>query len=144
MEILHIYIHFFCGRRDTKPKSGARCIQDHLLNKKIGISEAATVVRRFYDIDCNGRWERIEVALKGICLGKREESSNPVNTIKKRYKVGENDEFLKLIIVSSKDAYIQGKLISNDLVQIAALFDEDKEIFALGGIVQPSNCDSSS
>jgi hypothetical protein len=87
---------------------------------------------------------RIEVVLKGICLGKGEESSNPVNTIKKRYKVGENDEFIKLISVGSKDAYIQDMLISNDLVHIAALLDANKEIFALGGIVQPTNCDGSS
>jgi hypothetical protein len=62
------------------------------------------------------------VVLKGICLGGGEESSDPANTIKERYRVGENDEFLKLVIVDSLDGCIQGILISYDLAHIVANF----------------------
>jgi len=123
MEIPHVYIHFFGDGRDTDPKSGAGYMQD-LLNKikEIGIGEVATVVGRYYAMDRDKRWERIEVALKGMCLGEGEESSDPANTIKERYGVGENDEFLKPIIVGGQDARIQGILISHDLVHIVANF----------------------
>jgi 2,3-bisphosphoglycerate-independent phosphoglycerate mutase len=108
MEIPHVYIHFFGDRRNTDPKSGAGYMQV-LLNKikEIRIGEVATIFGRYYAMDRNKRWERIEVALKGIRLGEGEEYSNPANTIKERYRVGENDEFLKPIIVGSQDACIQ-------------------------------------
>jgi 2,3-bisphosphoglycerate-independent phosphoglycerate mutase len=56
MEILYIYIHFFGDGRDTDPKSGAGYIQD-LLNKikETRIGEVATVIRRYFAIDCDER-----------------------------------------------------------------------------------------
>ena len=95
-----------------------------LLNKikEIGISEVATVVGRYYAMDRDKRWERIAVALKGMCLGEGEGSSDPVNTIKERYEVGENDEFLKPIIVGGKDARIQGTSISHSHAGMVANF----------------------
>lgn len=60
-------------------------------------------------MDRDKRWERIEVAMKGMVLGEGEESSDPLKTIKERYSKDENDEFLKPIIVNGKEARIQGK-----------------------------------
>jgi 2,3-bisphosphoglycerate-independent phosphoglycerate mutase len=76
MEIPYVYIYLLGDGGDSNPKSGAGYMQE-LLNKiiEIGISEVATVVRRYYTIDRDERWERIEVALKDICLGNGEESS---------------------------------------------------------------------
>lgn len=79
--------------------------------KEIGIGEVATVVGRFYAMDRDKRWDRVEVALSGLCNGEGEESSDPVKTIKERYENGENDEFLKPIILGGKEARIQGKRI---------------------------------
>lgn len=76
--------------------------------KEIGIGEVATVVGRYYAMDRDKRWDRIEVGLNAICVGDGEESSDPVKTIKERYDKGENDEFLKPIIVGGKQARIQG------------------------------------
>jgi len=58
-------------------------------------------------MDRDKRWERIAVALKGMCLGEGEESSDPIKTIKERYEKGENDEFLKPIILGGKEARVQ-------------------------------------
>lgn len=77
--------------------------------KEIGIGEIATVVGRYYAMDRDKRWDRVEVGLNGLCIGEGEESSDPVKTIKERYEKGENDEFLKPIIVGGKEARIQGK-----------------------------------
>ena len=78
--------------------------------KEIGIGEIATVVGRYYAMDRDKRWERIEVAMKGMVLGDGEESSDPVKTIKERYSKDENDEFLKPIICNGKDGRIQGEV----------------------------------
>lgn len=112
LEIPHVYIHFFGDGRDTDPKSGAGFMQD-LLDKiaEIGIGQVATVVGRYYAMDRDKRWERIEVGLNALCEGDGEESDDPVATIKARYEKNENDEFLKPIIVGGKDARIKGKFI---------------------------------
>lgn len=80
--------------------------------KEIGIGKLATVVGRYYAMDRDKRWERVELALKGLILGEGEESSDPVATIKERYEKGENDEFLKPIIVNGPEARIKGKIIN--------------------------------
>jgi 2,3-bisphosphoglycerate-independent phosphoglycerate mutase len=76
--------------------------------KEIGIGEIATVVGRYYAMDRDKRWERIEVGLNAMCVGDGEQSSDPIETIKERYEKGENDEFLKPIIVGGKEARVKG------------------------------------
>lgn len=78
--------------------------------KEIGTGKLATIVGRYYAMDRDKRWERIELALKGMIQGEGEESSDPVATIKERYEKGENDEFLKPIILNGADARIKGKI----------------------------------
>jgi 2,3-bisphosphoglycerate-independent phosphoglycerate mutase len=105
-----VYIHFFGDGRDTDPKSAAGYMEDLLKNtKELGIGEIATVVGRYYIMDRDKRWDRVEVGLKGLVTGEGEDSSDPVATIKERYEKGENDEFLKPIIVGGKERRIQGQ-----------------------------------
>jgi 2,3-bisphosphoglycerate-independent phosphoglycerate mutase len=75
--------------------------------KEIGIGQLATVVGRYYAMDRDKRWERVETALKGLVLGEGEESSDPVRTIRERYEKDEKDEFLKPIIVGGKEGRLQ-------------------------------------
>jgi 2,3-bisphosphoglycerate-independent phosphoglycerate mutase len=67
------------------------------------------VVGRYYIMDRDKRWDRVEIGMKGLVTGEGEESSDPVATIKERYSKDENDEFLKPIIVGGKERRIQGK-----------------------------------
>lgn len=89
--------------------------------KEIGTGKLATIVGRYYAMDRDKRWERIELALKGMIQGEGEESSDPVATIKERYEKGENDEFLKPIILNGAEARIKGKAFhpSNSMFRIA-------------------------
>ena len=50
-------------------------------------SEIASVVGRYYAMDRDKRWERIEVGLNALCVGDGEESTDPVKTIKERYEM---------------------------------------------------------
>ena len=111
LEIPHVYIHFFGDGRDTDPKSAAGYMEQLLEKcKEIGTGEIATVVGRYYAMDRDKRWERVEVAMKGMINGEGEESNDIIKTIKERYSRDETDEFWKPIIVNGKDARIQGKL----------------------------------
>lgn len=103
-----VFIHFFGDGRDTDPKSGAGYMEELVGKmKEIGAGQIATVVGRYFAMDRDKRWERVETALKGMILGEGEESSDPVKTIKERYEQGEKDEFLKPIIVGGQDARIK-------------------------------------
>ncbi|GAB7344753.1 hypothetical protein MBLNU457_3223t1 [Dothideomycetes sp. NU457] len=100
LEVPEVYIHFFGDGRDTDPKSGAGHMQtllDHC--KKIGCGEIATIVGRYYIMDRDKRWDRVETGMKGLVTGEGEASEDPVKTIKERYGKDETDEFLKPIIV---------------------------------------------
>jgi 2,3-bisphosphoglycerate-independent phosphoglycerate mutase len=104
-----VFIHFFGDGRDTDPKSGAGYMEELLGKlKEIGVGQIATVVGRYYAMDRDKRWERVELALRGMVLGEGEQSDDPLKTIKGRYEKGENDEFLKPIIVGGEDSRIKG------------------------------------
>jgi hypothetical protein len=80
--------------------------------KELGLGEIATVVGRYYAMDRDKRWERLEIALKGLVLGEGEASEDPVATVKKLYETeGKNnrDEFLLPIIVGGDERRIKGK-----------------------------------
>ena len=103
-----VFVHFFGDGRDTDPKSGVGYLQDLLkAMKDIGIGELGTIVGRYYIMDRDKRWGRVEVGLKALVLGEGEASSDPVATMKERYSKNETDEFIKPIILNGKEARIQ-------------------------------------
>lgn len=103
-----VYIHFFGDGRDTDPKSGLGHMKDLVeYIKKIGIGEIATVVGRYFIMDRDKRWDRVEIGMKGVVTGEGEDSQDAVKTIEERYGKGETDEFLKPIIVGGKERRVQ-------------------------------------
>lgn len=108
MKVPKVIIHAFGDGRDTDPKSGAGYIHDLLEKlKEMQIGELGTIVGRYYAMDRDKRWDRVEIGMKGLVVGDEEASDDPVSTIKARYEKGENDEFLKPIIIGGKDTRIQ-------------------------------------
>lgn len=109
MGVPHVFIHFFGDGRDTDPMSASGYMQQLLdKTKELGIGELATVVGRYYVMDRDKRWDRVEVGMQGVVLGQGEESTDPVKTIEQRYDNGEGDEFLKPIIVGGQERRVQG------------------------------------
>ena len=135
MNVPKVFIHFFGDGRDTDPKSGAGYMEDLLAKtKEIGTGQIATVVGRYYIMDRDKRWDRVEIGMKGVVLGEGEESTDPVATIKERYSKDENDEFLKPIIVGGKEARVQGGsyptlIFSTSRIVLTALSDNDTLFF---------------
>ena len=110
MKVPEVFIHFFGDGRDTDPKSGAGYMKELLAKlKELGIGQIATVVGRYYIMDRDKRWDRVEIGMKGVVTGEGENSTDPVAAIEERYSKGENDEFLKPIIVGGQKARVQGK-----------------------------------
>jgi len=108
MAVPEVYIHFFGDGRDTDPKSGLGHMQTLIeYCKTVGCGEIATIVGRYYIMDRDKRWDRVEVGMEGLVLGKGEVVEDPVKAIEARYAAGETDEFLKPIIIGGQQRRVQ-------------------------------------
>ncbi|KAI8138636.1 2,3-bisphosphoglycerate-independent phosphoglycerate mutase [Fennellomyces sp. T-0311] len=106
------YVQFFGDGRDTAPRSATKYVkqlQDAI--DKLGYGKIATIVGRYYAMDRDKRWERVQIAFEGLTEGKGEKSDNPIKTIEERYKADETDEFLKPIILGD-----EGRIKDDDTV----------------------------
>lgn len=75
--------------------------------KELGLGKIGTVVGRYYIMDRDKRWDRVEIGMKALVLGEGEASEDPVKTMEEKYSQGETDEFFKPIIVHGKEARVQ-------------------------------------
>lgn len=91
----NVFIHAFLDGRDTPPASGRSYIerlQKHL--NKTGFGKVATISGRYYAMDRDNRWQRIEKAYKAIRFGDGRSASDPVDAVDRAYKLNETDEFV--------------------------------------------------
>lgn len=110
-----IYIHAFLDGRDTPPSSGARYM-DELLSyiKKTGSpAKVASVMGRYYAMDRDNRWERVKKAYDAITGKSDLSASAPLQAINDSYARGENDEFVKPVVMTDKGAPV-GPLLDGD------------------------------
>lgn len=89
-----IYIHAFLDGRDTAPKSGTKYLKE-LQNKlnELQIGKIATVSGRYYAMDRDNRWERIEKAYNVMVTGEGSKINDPLNALEDSYKNNVTDEF---------------------------------------------------
>src|ERR1700751_2841000 len=97
-----VFVHCFMDGRDTPPHSGrdfVRQLQHKMRELQIG--EIATVVGRYYSMDRDNRWERIEVAYRAIVHGDAEtRSDDPVAALQRSYEQEVTDEFVKPVVIT--------------------------------------------
>jgi len=97
-----IYIHAFMDGRDTPPKSGAGYMRD-LLNalRRIGRGEVATIAGRYWAMDRDNRWTRVQKAWQALVEGKgvKPATADALQAVNDAYGRGETDEFIKPIVM---------------------------------------------
>ena len=95
-----VYVHAFLDGRDTAPTSGKDFMKE-LCDKmeEIGIGEVATVTGRYYAMDRDNRWDRVEKAYKAITQGEGIEAECPVKAIEDSYAADVTDEFVKPTVI---------------------------------------------
>ncbi len=98
--LTNVFVHVFLDGRDTPPASGISFIES-LQNKmnELGVGKIATLSGRFYAMDRDNRWERVEKAYNAIALGEGEKTSNVIEHIKNCYDNGITDEFVVPTVV---------------------------------------------
>lgn len=97
------YVHFIGDGRDTAPKSAAKYMGQLIeAIDKLQYGKIADINGRYYAMDRDKRWERIQIAFDGMTQAKGEIASDPVKAIEESYEAGVTDEFLKPIIINKE------------------------------------------
>lgn len=90
-----VYIHAFLDGRDVPPSSAADFVADCSAKcEEIGVGKIATVMGRYYAMDRDNRWERVEKAYAAMVYGEGVEADCPVCAVKNSYKENVTDEFV--------------------------------------------------
>lgn len=114
----NVYVHCFLDGRDTPPASGKDFVQalvDKM--KEIGVGEVASVMGRYYAMDRDNRWDRVELAYNAMVKGEGVSASDPVEAVAASYADGKNDEFVMPTVIKKSDA------------PVAQISDKDSIIF---------------
>ena len=102
-KVERVFIHAFLDGRDTPPNSGIdylRQLQQRM--REYGIGRIATVIGRYYAMDRDNRWERIEKAYRAVVHGEAEQrSSDPIEAVRRSYELGVTDEFVHPVIITT-------------------------------------------
>lgn len=111
-----VYIHCFMDGRDVPPESG-KGYMEQLCKKleEIGVGQVATVMGRYYAMDRDNRWERVQKAYEAMVLGQGEQNSCPVAAMQASYNAGVTDEFV-LPTVIVKDGAPVAKIVADDSI----------------------------
>ena len=100
----NVYIHVILDGRDTPPDSGLRYTQELVdYIHGIGFGEIASVCGRYYAMDRDTRWDRIEKAYRLYVSGEGIEEKDPIQAIQNAYAKGQTDEFVQPIRITSEN-----------------------------------------
>ena len=98
-----VYVHCFLDGRDTPPASGKGYIEELQAEmKKIGVGEIGVVSGRYYAMDRDNRWDRVELAYKALTKGEGVKGTDAAEAVQASYDNGKTDEFV-LPTVIEKD-----------------------------------------
>lgn len=96
-----IYLHAFLDGRDTPPKSAKPSIERfEALFERLGVGRFATLSGRFFAMDRDNRWERIEQSYNAIYHGRAEkQATNALVALENAYDRGQSDEFVTPVVI---------------------------------------------
>ena len=111
-----VYVHCFLDGRDTPPASGKEFVEAlEAEMKKIGVGEIATVSGRYYAMDRDNRWDRVEKAYKALVAGEGNTAESATAGIQASYDEDVTDEFVVPFVVT-KDGAATATIKENDSV----------------------------
>lgn len=114
-----VYIHGFLDGRDVAPQSAETYLKE--LNEKIekyGVGEIATLSGRYYSMDRDKRWERVEKSYRAMVYGEGPSYTSAEECVKDSYENGIYDEFVLPSVITKEDGS-----------PVATIQDEDAVIF---------------
>ena len=111
-----VYVHCFMDGRDTPPTSGIKYIKE-LENEmeKIGVGKIATVTGRYYAMDRDKNYDRIEKAYKAMAMGEGIRKATAEQALTDSYAEGITDEFILPTVITDGDEAV-GQIKDNDSI----------------------------
>jgi 2,3-bisphosphoglycerate-independent phosphoglycerate mutase len=107
LKLKKVYIHAFLDGRDTPPQSACEYLiplEEEL--KKYGLPPVATVAGRYYAMDRDNRWERVEKAYNALLFAEGEKASSACEAVKASYAKGSGDEFVLPVVIGGEESRI--------------------------------------
>ncbi|WP_126428626.1 2,3-bisphosphoglycerate-independent phosphoglycerate mutase [Brevibacillus marinus] len=112
-----VYIHGFLDGRDVAPDSAVHYIEQLQQKiKQLGTGRIATVQGRYYAMDRDKRWERIEKAYRAMVYGEGPKYRDPIQAVKESYEKSVLDEFVMPTVIVDEAGEPVGKVESGDAV----------------------------
>ena len=100
-----VYVHCFLDGRDTPPASGKDYVAElEAKMKEIGVGEVASVSGRYYAMDRDNRWDRVEKAYNALVKGEGVEAASALEGIQASYDNEKTDEFVEPFVVMKDGA----------------------------------------
>lgn len=99
-DLKKVYVHCFLDGRDTPPASGKGYVEQlEEEMKKLGVGKVASVCGRYYAMDRDNNYDRVELAYKALTKGEGLTAENATTGIQASYDRDETDEFVKPTVV---------------------------------------------
>ena len=111
-----VYVHCFMDGRDTDPRSGAGFVAELEEHMAASTGKVASVCGRFYAMDRDKRWERIQQAYNLLVKGEGAAFTSAAEGIKASYEADVTDEFIKPIVITGADGQPLAKIEEGDAV----------------------------
>ncbi|MBO5303196.1 MAG: 2,3-bisphosphoglycerate-independent phosphoglycerate mutase [Lachnospiraceae bacterium] len=114
----NVYVHCFLDGRDTSPTSGKGFIEElEAKMAEIGVGKIASICGRYYVMDRDNRWDRVESAYKALTAGEGVRAGSAVEAISASYAEDKTDEFVMPTVIEADGA------------PVATIKDKDSVIF---------------
>jgi 2,3-bisphosphoglycerate-independent phosphoglycerate mutase len=113
----NVFIHAFLDGRDVAPDS-AKGYVERLQAKiaEVGVGQIATVQGRYYAMDRDKRWERVEKSYRAMVYGEGPQYTDPLKAVVESYEKSVYDEFVMPTVITSEDGKPVGLVQSEDSV----------------------------
>lgn len=143
-----LYLHVILDGRDVPPANAGEYLRS--LEKKIeeiGLGQIATVSGRYYTMDRDKRWERVEKGYRAMVVGEGDKARLAMEALAKAYSMKVTDEFVEPTVIVDEDGKPVGKIQAGDVVmmynfradrarQISYAFTEEE----FAGFARPGGC----
>ncbi len=111
-----VYVHAFLDGRDVPPKSGLediKRIEGYM--SQLGVGKIATVQGRYYAMDRDKRWDRVELAYNALVKGEGEIFNSALEAVEKSYEENRTDEFVLPTVITNGDKPV-ARIKENDSI----------------------------
>ncbi|MGG7620679.1 2,3-bisphosphoglycerate-independent phosphoglycerate mutase [Bacillus coreaensis] len=115
--VKNVYVHAFLDGRDVAPQSAGDFIkQAEEKMKEYGVGQFATISGRYYSMDRDKRWERVEKSYRAMVYGEGPAYSNAMDVVEDSYNNGIFDEFVLPSVLKKENGEPVATISDNDAV----------------------------